>query len=196
VAPPIYTIPTCPDNCLGHGKCENFTLPAHCFDGSKDNDETDVDCGGPSCYACPPTDKCLQDSDCLTGLCQNSTGGYGKNSSYCGTGCTCGGSGFYNGTNSNTSQHCVCFRGYSGNNCGIIPPSVISSVAVIGVSLGVAAVVGIVIAAVVVCAGLGGGAVVAYSKFQDDDAGASVSSNPLYTGRQVGGANPLHKEDC
>jgi hypothetical protein len=37
--------------------------PAHCFDGIKDGDETDIDCGG-SCAGCGPHGFCASNSDC------------------------------------------------------------------------------------------------------------------------------------
>ena len=37
---------------------------SHCGDGVKDADETDVDCGGAVCLACPAGSGCLVDRDC------------------------------------------------------------------------------------------------------------------------------------
>lgn len=52
--------------------------PATCSDGSKDGNETDVDCGG-SCGACANGKQCLLSSDCqngscVAGICQQPTG--------------------------------------------------------------------------------------------------------------------------
>lgn len=41
--------------------------PDHCYDGTQSSDELDVDCGG-SCQRCT-NEKCLVDSDCLSGKC-------------------------------------------------------------------------------------------------------------------------------
>ena len=48
--------------------------PAHpsCSDGIKNQDETDVDCGG-SCELCDVGASCLVGSDCITGLCNQTT---------------------------------------------------------------------------------------------------------------------------
>ncbi|MDN5327832.1 MAG: hypothetical protein PWP03_470 [Candidatus Woesearchaeota archaeon] len=45
--------------------CENFPT---CDDGIKNQDETDVDCGG-SCSKCPAGKSCISDSDCITNYC-------------------------------------------------------------------------------------------------------------------------------
>jgi hypothetical protein len=42
--------------------------PATCLDGSKNGDETDVDCGG-SCARCGLLKQCRQWDDCITGNC-------------------------------------------------------------------------------------------------------------------------------
>jgi hypothetical protein len=55
--------PAQPDTCV----------PATCFDGKQDGDETGVDCGG-SCFACPGT-LCEQDVGCASELCQGGDGG-------------------------------------------------------------------------------------------------------------------------
>lgn len=43
-------------------------LPAGCFDGAKDGDESDVDCGG-SCPGCNPGGTCAKPADCATTTC-------------------------------------------------------------------------------------------------------------------------------
>jgi hypothetical protein len=45
--------------------------PPTCTDGIKDGCETDVDCGGPTCPACPNGGGCAQNSDCQSGDCQS-----------------------------------------------------------------------------------------------------------------------------
>ena len=42
--------------------------PAHCANGSKDGDETGLDCGG-SCSPCMHTETCKTNTDCISGLC-------------------------------------------------------------------------------------------------------------------------------
>jgi hypothetical protein len=55
--------------CNGHGTC----VAAHCTDGVQDADETDVDCGGPSCSLCGDTQKCKVGTDCVNQVCTGST---------------------------------------------------------------------------------------------------------------------------
>ena len=42
-----------------------------CSDGSKDNGETDIDCGGTCAPSkkCPVNGGCANDGDCVTGAC-------------------------------------------------------------------------------------------------------------------------------
>ena len=42
-----------------------------CADGIKNNEETDVDCGGLTCAKCALGRACLSGSDCLKNSCQN-----------------------------------------------------------------------------------------------------------------------------
>ncbi len=46
---------------------------ATCNDGEQNGNETDVDCGGPSCAGCSDGGTCQQDQDCVSGLCQGGT---------------------------------------------------------------------------------------------------------------------------
>jgi hypothetical protein len=46
-------------------------LPAHCRDGARTEDETDVDCGG-ACLPCGDCRACAVASDCLSGTCTRS----------------------------------------------------------------------------------------------------------------------------
>jgi len=202
VPPPTFTIPACPDDCLGNGDCLNVSIPLTCFDKTKNGAETDVDCGGPDCYQCTPTKHCTQDADCLTGLCEDpsaappsTTGaasgtGTGTTSTCTAPTCACGGSGFYTTPTSLTAQRCVCHTGFSGNNCGIAPAIVTTSSTIIGASLGAAAVVGIIIGALLCAAASGGGALAVYNKSQTD-VDAPITSNPLYVDKNSGGDNPL-----
>jgi plastocyanin len=44
-----------------------------CMDNFWNGAETDVDCGGPTCPACPDGDACAQDNDCTSGFCNLAT---------------------------------------------------------------------------------------------------------------------------
>ncbi len=46
-------------------------LPAHCFNGTQDEDEEGTDCGG-SCGSCDG-DSCEEDDDCASGTCEDGT---------------------------------------------------------------------------------------------------------------------------
>lgn len=67
-----------------------------CDDGVQNNDETDVDCGGPECPSCAAGQTCLLNGDCETTACVDSVCGdpscsdSGKNGDE--TGVDCGGS--------------------------------------------------------------------------------------------------------
>ncbi|MBX3207202.1 MAG: hypothetical protein KF764_19300 [Labilithrix sp.] len=63
----------------GSGSCENNVCqeptgpgegPPSATDGKKNNDETDVDCGGPNAPACADGKSCAVDKDCATGWCK------------------------------------------------------------------------------------------------------------------------------
>ena len=63
----------CPYGCQ-IGACL-ATPPASCTDSIKNQDETDIDCGGSKCSKCSNSKKCLaasdcQSSNCVNGLCQ------------------------------------------------------------------------------------------------------------------------------
>jgi len=58
-------------NCDGMTK--KCTPVGTCNDGIKNQDETDIDCGGSKCNACPLGDTCQTDMDCMSGSCN--TGG-------------------------------------------------------------------------------------------------------------------------
>ncbi len=77
--------PPCQDGqrCVVNGDCVNELCEldfcdtgslspdagATCHDGIKDGQETDVDCGGPTCDSCPVGNRCLVDTDCITDVC-------------------------------------------------------------------------------------------------------------------------------
>jgi len=50
-----------------------------CGDGVKNNQETAVDCGGPTCAKCALNERCLAPSDCLSGICNAARGICGAN---------------------------------------------------------------------------------------------------------------------
>ena len=52
----------------------------NCMDGAKNGQETDVDCGGPTCLGCANGNACVQNRDCASGLCSAGvcSGGGGK----------------------------------------------------------------------------------------------------------------------
>jgi|GEM_PF-896339 len=45
------------------------TVPATCFDGAKNQDESDIDCGGTHCLGCGENDRCDSHSDCESDNC-------------------------------------------------------------------------------------------------------------------------------
>jgi len=53
--------------CTTPGKCQ--CASATCFDGVKNGQETDVDCGGSQCSPCPVNSTCKVGSDCNEGEC-------------------------------------------------------------------------------------------------------------------------------
>jgi hypothetical protein len=46
---------------------------ATCSDGTRNGQETDVDCGGPTCSGCSAGDNCISASDCASGICTGGT---------------------------------------------------------------------------------------------------------------------------
>jgi hypothetical protein len=77
--PPGYACPqgTCVDpSCLGlqcpagEPRCyQGACFPGSCSDGIQNGPETDVDCGGGICPACPVGKHCLTSNDCVSLLC-------------------------------------------------------------------------------------------------------------------------------
>ena len=63
--------------CTSHQRCEQQAGAAvcvdlaNCTDGKKNQDETDVDCGGTKCGVCAEGKKCGKDDDCLSKACIN-----------------------------------------------------------------------------------------------------------------------------
>ena len=57
---------------LNTTNCFN-SAAASCTDGIKNQDETDIDCGGSTCAKCGNSKNCNQASDCISNSCQNNT---------------------------------------------------------------------------------------------------------------------------
>ncbi|MBL9102799.1 MAG: hypothetical protein JNL82_17765 [Myxococcales bacterium] len=53
--------------------CTSLCAAPACDDGLQSGQESDLDCGGPTCGACPVGAACLAPSDCTTGLCAMGT---------------------------------------------------------------------------------------------------------------------------
>ncbi|MBM4357436.1 MAG: hypothetical protein FJ096_04925 [Deltaproteobacteria bacterium] len=89
---------TCADNggkvCDGNGACvecnknsdcgadkpnckDKKCVPNPCMNGTKDGDETDIDCGGATCPKCTAGDECLAPTDCDSNYCKGTGGGAG-----------------------------------------------------------------------------------------------------------------------
>lgn len=56
-----------------HVKTKFCTLVPTCNDGVKNQDETDIDCGGKHCTQCIENQSCLLGRDCTTGYCDSNT---------------------------------------------------------------------------------------------------------------------------
>jgi hypothetical protein len=48
------------------------TVSATCFDGIKNQDETDIDCGGDTCTQCADNASCEGNNDCISLHCSSS----------------------------------------------------------------------------------------------------------------------------
>lgn len=69
----------------GGGGGEAPVVPsAACFDGVRNGDETDVDCGGPSCTGCAPGAHCNGSDDCQSGECGGPLGNDRCEALHCG----------------------------------------------------------------------------------------------------------------
>ncbi|MDI1430778.1 RCC1 domain-containing protein [Polyangium sorediatum] len=66
-------------DCSGGGPCSaGLCVPPECTDGSKNGDESDIDCGGPVCPPCGTGKGCTAIADCeskvcIAGVCQSPT---------------------------------------------------------------------------------------------------------------------------
>jgi hypothetical protein len=98
-----------PDGGLGFKVC----MASTCGDGIQDSTETDVDCGGPSCYACGNGLHCTSGADCLSGSCVS---GFCLGGQLCQTNAQCS-SGVCNNADPVNgcppATHCSC----AGTNC-------------------------------------------------------------------------------
>jgi hypothetical protein len=52
------------NGCQAESITQRVCITPTCTDGEKDGSETDVDCGGGTCPACPALDECLVNADC------------------------------------------------------------------------------------------------------------------------------------
>ena len=52
-----------------HSSGISIVPTATCSDGYKDQDETDIDCGGSTCSTCANDKSCLVDGDCTNSFC-------------------------------------------------------------------------------------------------------------------------------
>jgi hypothetical protein len=66
----LVLLPLFPFAGCGSSDTPEITAP-QCDDLAVDGTETDVDCGGSECPACPANKHCLVDADCETGNCAN-----------------------------------------------------------------------------------------------------------------------------
>lgn len=79
---PVDSAPSCAvgilcgtECCTGDQICDESlvpptcVIPESCDDGLRNQDESDVDCGGALCEACTEGQACAQDGDCDTGVC-------------------------------------------------------------------------------------------------------------------------------
>lgn len=51
------------------GPCGQRTYALHCYDHKKNDDESDIDCGGSRCAECAADETCGADRDCSSGTC-------------------------------------------------------------------------------------------------------------------------------
>jgi hypothetical protein len=57
-----------PGDCVS-GDCTGNVCQPSCMDAVKNQDETDIDCGGVKCSKCTPGKACLMPADCNSGVC-------------------------------------------------------------------------------------------------------------------------------
>jgi hypothetical protein len=64
-------------DCGASSVCKSSTKKCtpQCADGTQDGQETDTDCGGPTCAGCASGSTCNVDGDCATGFTCKASGG-------------------------------------------------------------------------------------------------------------------------
>jgi len=89
-----------------------------------------------------------------------------------------------------------CIIGFCANGtCGtreLDCPAAVSTTTIIGASLGTAALVGIIIAAIIAFAACAGGGAYAYSQAAGGSGVHVTANNPIYQGNANAGVNPLY----
>jgi hypothetical protein len=85
---------------------------------------------------------------------------------------------------------CLCVSGFSGLNCGQYPPPD-NTIIYLAAGIGTGAIVGIVLAAVLIFIGFGGGGAFAYSQLAGGGAAPVIANNPLFKEDGLKGENPL-----
>jgi len=88
------------------------------------------------------------------------------------------------------SSLCLCVSGFSGLNCGQYPPPD-NSIIYLAAGIGTGAIVGIVLAAVLIFVGCGGGGAFAYSQLSTGGNAPVIANNPLFQEQGLKGENPL-----
>ena len=64
---------SCGGESHGDGDESKRSHPELCDDGNANGNETDIDCGGSDCNACPVLASCKRHDDCASGVCRAST---------------------------------------------------------------------------------------------------------------------------
>jgi hypothetical protein len=150
---------------ISQGHCSDYT------DCTKDNPLTL--CAPPVDYIPEPCpDNCTGNGNCVNATSNNKDNNK-QNNPY------------------NTTTFCLCFKGYSGLNCGQVPNNENIIPIVVGVSAAVIA--GIVIAIILGIAFFGGGGAFAYAKLSNSGSSFVVANNPIFKDPSSSGDNPLNK---
>jgi hypothetical protein len=90
----------------------------------------------------------------------------------------------------NYTKVCVCYSGYFGVNCGG-SDNTISATVIAATSLGVGAIIAIVIVAIL--ASVGGGGAYAYSQLGGAETDVAITNNPLFKPSDNVHSNPLNE---
>ncbi|MFB6262190.1 MAG: fibrinogen-like YCDxxxxGGGW domain-containing protein [Bradymonadaceae bacterium] len=78
------------DDCDGGTCVDGACVSPSCSDGVRNQDETDIDCGGEHCAPCPTGKQCSRDRDCQSGVCVGGTCRVCRNGRERTTGKACG----------------------------------------------------------------------------------------------------------